>query len=70
MTLLTQSEAARQLGISRQAVARAVFRGSLDPANRDLMCYRNDAALFTVEEVERYRSVSLGKPGRRPRASA
>lgn len=68
MTLLTQSEAARQLGISRQAVAAAVARGAIEPANRDLMAYRNDAAMFTADEVERYRvarTVNRGGRGRK-----
>lgn len=70
MTLLTQSEAARRLGISRQAVADAVSRGALEPANRDAMAHQNAAAMFSPDEVERYRAVSLRRYGRRRKATA
>jgi len=70
MTLITQSEAARQLGISRQAVAAAVARGALDPANRDAMAHQNAAAMFTADEVERYRVENLRRYGRRRKATA
>ena len=52
MELITQSEAARRLGISRQAVFAAVMRGALEPANRDRMVYANAPAMFTEAEVE------------------
>jgi hypothetical protein len=70
MTLITQSEAARRLGISRQAVAAAVARGAIDPANRDLMAYQNAPAMFNPDEVERYRAESLRRYGRRRKATA
>jgi hypothetical protein len=70
MTLITQSEAARMLGISRQAVAAAVARGALQPANFDLMVYQNAAAMFTADEVERYRAENLRRYGRRRKATA
>jgi hypothetical protein len=70
MTLITQSEAARRLGISRQAVAAAVARGAIDPANRDLMAYQNAAAMFTADEVERYRVARTTNKGGRPRKAS
>lgn len=70
MTLLTQSQAARSLGITRQAVAAAVSRGAIEPANRNAMAHQDAAAMFTADEVERYRAVNLRRYGRRRKATA
>jgi hypothetical protein len=68
MMLMTQSQAARSLGITRQAVAAAVMRGALIPGNLDALLHANAPAMFTAEEVERYRVVNLGRRrGGRPR---
>ncbi len=57
MNLMTQSEAARMLGISRQAVSDAIKRGKLTPAagadGRYL--YRKGRPLLAAVDVARYR---------------
>ena len=65
--LMTQSEAARSLGITRQAVAAAVMRGALIPGNLDALLHANAPAMFTAEEVERYRLARTVNKGGRPR---
>ena len=57
--LLTSAEAARRLGITRQAVSAARRRGSLRPILDVPYAY------FTAEEIERYReSRAINKVGR------
>ena len=54
------ADAADELGVTVEAVNKAVQRGALKPC-RKLGNYN----LFHRDEVERYRSESLGKRGRR-----
>jgi excisionase family DNA binding protein len=54
------ADAAEELGVTVEAVNKAVQRGGLKPC-RKLGNYN----LFHRDEVERYRAESLGKRGRR-----
>jgi predicted DNA-binding protein (UPF0251 family) len=63
MTLITQSEAARRLGISRQAVHSALCRGAMVHVDHEA-----GPLLIHIDEVERYRvarSLNRGGRGRR-----
>lgn len=69
--LLTQAEAARRLGVTRQAVANAWKRGSLNPANWDAIAYQNAPPMFDVGEVDRWdrqRKINTGGRGRKASA--
>jgi predicted DNA-binding protein (UPF0251 family) len=58
MTLITQSEAARQLGISRQAVSDAIKRGALPlaiNAYNGAYLYRKGRPVLHVSDVARYK---------------
>lgn len=58
MTLLTQSEAARQLGISRQAVGDAIKRGAIQIATNPYngaYLFRRGRPLIPATEVARYK---------------
>jgi excisionase family DNA binding protein len=59
--MLTTTEAARALGLTRIAILKAISRGTLDAVKlgRDW--------LITPAAVEDYRQTRRDKPGRRPR---